>query len=406
IPVFWVASEDHDLSEINHIIFPDKQGDLETLSLDLPNHNQSISDVPLKDELDKLINELKAKWPNTEFSNSIFTLLEQEKTKLNDSFVKLMSSLFRDYGLIFVEPHLLRKLSIPINQIAIDKDIEIHNAIKNTSDRLNEFGYHSTLSWDSAINLFYYHQMKRSKLYEENGNYYTQDKEFSISLSELKNKLKNEPNFFSQNVILRPIVQDLIFPNIITVVGPGETSYFAQLKDVYNIFKRKMPIIYPRVSVTLLEKKYQKILNKFNLTVNEILNSDIDDKYSSFFQEFESEQMINQTILNIEKEMSKLTLDAKNKGQNLLESIKPSIRKIDFELHKIKDKYLKRLEENLGISKHQIEKLKNNLIPKLKQQERVFNIFYYNNFYGLNIISELMNNIDITKFAHQVLFYE
>ncbi len=408
VPVFWAASEDHDFAEVNHVNFLNQYGDVEHESLEIDGNGRSIQDIDLGDSLSQLFNELKTKWPKTDFSDQVFSLFQSGEEKLSDSFVHLMSALFKDYGLIIVEPYLLRQLSIPINQTAFERDIEIHKELQQTTDNLTKIGYTPALHWDEGVNLFYYHNQARVKLYKEDGEnlFSTKNRDFSISVDELKDQIAVSPELFSHNVILRPIIQDTLFPNAITVGGPGEISYFSQLKGVYKLFQRKMPMIYPRVSLTLFEKKFQKIQKRFDFTIEEIINHDLEAKSRAMAEDFEKDQFVTDFANTMKKELERLTEEAEKKGKAIADSLKPSVRKIDFEVDKIKDKYLKKVEETQGISKNQVERLKNGITPRLKPQERVFNYFYFMNFHGLSLLPEIMKQVDIIDFSHQVLFYE
>ncbi|GMT48889.1 MAG: putative cysteine ligase BshC [bacterium] len=407
VPVFWAASEDHDFAEVNHVNFLNQYGDVEHLFLDIEGNGRSILDIDLGNGLSQLFNDLKAKWPKTDFTDQVFSLLQGGEGKLSDSFVHLMSSLFKDYVLVIVEPYLLRELSIPINQIAFEKDIDIHKELQQTTDNLSKIGYTPALYWDEGMNLFYYHNQARVKLYKENGDRFTsKNKDFSISVDELRDQIVRSPELFSHNVILRPIIQDTLFPNAVTVGGPGEISYFGQLKGVYKLFQRKMPMIYPRVSLTLFEKKFQKIQKRFHFSIEEIIDHDLEAKSQAMVDDFEKDQFVTDFADTMKKELERLTEEAEKKGKAVIDSLKPSIRKIDFEVDKIKDKYLKKVEETLGISKNQVERLKNGITPQLKPQERIFNYFYFMNFHGPSLLPEIMKQVDITDFTHQVLFYE
>ncbi len=407
IPVFWAASEDHDVAEINQISYANMGGELETLSLDIHEQGLSVSDIDLNNQMDQLIANLKEKWQPTEFSAEIFELLEQNKNSFSQSFIGLISHLFKDYGLVLVEPYLLREFSISINETALNRNEEIYQLLTESSERLIKSGYTPAIQMTEALNLFYYHRKKRCKLLwnDSSKRFESKDKELAISHDELLSKIQQQPELFSQNVVLRPIVQDSVFPNVAYIAGPGEIQYFAQLKDVYGLFNKSMPVIYPRVSLTLFEKKYQKIQKRFHFDIEEILSYQLDGKSHDFFQRFENEQGVNRFVCCVEKAIGELMTDAELKGKNVVDSLQPSIRKLKHESEKIKEKYLKKIEENLGISKKQIEKLKNGLIPKMKPQERVFNYFYYMNYYGPGLLEHIIREIDIEDFSRQVLYY-
>lgn len=408
IPVFWVASEDHDLDEINQLTFPNSNGIAESLNLDLEFSGYSINDIVTENQLKSFISKLPDHWRQTEFSEKIYSLFNKKTESLSESFTYLMSYIFKDYGLVFVEPHLIRELSIDINQKALENDKMIHEIVDKSSKELVGRGLKPVLHLDEGLNFFVYNEKKRQKFYPDKNTdtYSLKDNKLSFTKEELEKIIHNEPERISQNVILRPIVQDSVFPNVATVCGPGETGYFAQLKGVYDLFQREMPVIYPRLSITLIEKKLKKVKEKFHFSTSDMINMNLDEASKSIFQDFEDEHDINQFLNNMKVEMESFIHIAEKKGKSVAQSLNSSMRKIEQELNRIKDKYLKKLEESEGLSKSQIERLKNNITPKSKPQERVFNYFYFVNFYGDTLIDELVQNSDIRDFRHQVLFYE
>ncbi len=407
IPVFWIASEDHDIGEVNHIDFPVQDGNLHREYLNIESHKSSIQDIPLNDAFILFLDVIKGLWNQTEFTDKIFELFYHSLNKLSESFAHLMSYLFKEEGLILVEPYLLRELSVPLNEIILDKNTEIQKCLYDNSDQLKSSGLSPAVTWDNALNLFYYHNNKRTKLYPNKDCSELESKEgdFKLSYSELKKSMNNDPSLISHNVITRPIIQDSLFPNAITVCGPGEIAYFSQLKGVYSLFQKKMPVIYPRVSVTLIQKKFQKTIDRFQVTLKDILNCDTEN-IDKLFKQFENNQSIRQFEENIHKEIQRLLEDAQKRGKDLSDAIIPLMRKVEHEILKLKEKYIKKLEEISGVSRHQFTRLENNIIPKNKLQERVFNVFYYLNYYGDNMIKELLKIVDVCEYSHQVLFYE
>lgn len=406
IPIFWIASEDHDFHEVNHIIFADDNGLFNQLSIDIESDSHSVSDISLENKSSEIIEQLKELWQNTEFSPAIFELLNKNSDNLAQSFLHLLNDLFKEYGLLFIEPNQLRELSVDFNIQALEKDEAIHNEVKTASTELSKLNLPTALDMGEGLNLFYYHDNKRIRLQKDKDNLSCKSGIVNKTKDELLTEAKNHPERFSQNVVLRPVNQDRIFPNAATICGPGEIAYFAQLKGVYKLFNQEMPVIYPRASLTLYQKKFQKIQSRFDLTIKDILNQDYEDKINSTYEDLEDHQFISDFESKLIEEIGLLREKAQTKGKGIVESLNPSVKKIEHEIHKVKERYIKKVEETLGISKKQIERVKSMMTPKNKPQERIFNYFFYENYYGRELLQEIKKQMDIKDFKHQVLYYE
>jgi len=335
--------------------------------------------------------------------------LLQGGPKLPDLFSVIISKLFGPYGLIILDPSLpgIQTMALKHAYFDIENHDEIEKAISCSTGLLEKNGYHSQLKLEkNAMNFYIVRDGTRYRVYRKNKNTYFFGKTI-LNKPELKKYLCQNPSSLSLNVVLRPLLQDSILPVLSTVCGPGEVSYFAQLKGVYEAAGKKTGIIWPRFSATVIEKKVEKSLIKTE-TGFENINPDrkamLDRAASlaagvnidSAIKDFEDMVMLK---LNEIKKLFKengLTLDSpfcriENNIKREAEVLK---KKITSEINN------KKTEVSAGI-----QKILENVFPEGNLQERIFSIFYYINKYGFNFTDEILKVSSVKDFTHKFILF-
>lgn len=397
VPVFWNGSDDHDIDEINKAEFPNVKYGLDSFSFNISHTGEPIYSFNTKDEYEKTTKELISKLRETEFTGLIKDLLGGNTRTIGECVTSIYKNLFYAYGLVVLEPRILRKHSAEIYKNIILNDEKINEIVNETGK-----GKGHLIHKDNSSNLFSHITGKREKIKIENGKYIYNNKEYSsANFAELV--YENAENF-SPGVSARPGVQDYLFPTCAYVAGPGEISYFSQLKHVYKCLGVNMPAIFPRISATLITGREKRLLDKYGFSAENALNGSIsipDDKQTE-----KEKKTIQGYTSEVWKEMDSLTEYVKEKGNEPLQSISSALRKIEFELKKIEEKYIKAYEKMQGIERGHVEKINNALIPNKNLQERVFTPLYYINFFGKEFINYLVENTDEQKFMHHVIYLD
>jgi bacillithiol biosynthesis cysteine-adding enzyme BshC len=371
VPVYWMASEDHDFNEINHInlfgkkiIWDSKQ-------------NGAVGKMKL-DGLEKLVSEVKSVLGDDDRSQKLINLIKSSylnSKNLADSTRSFVLELFGKYGLVVIDGDSLglKKRLIPL----IKKDVlqkGFFDAItKSTSDFTEKYKQQAFVR---DINFFKLSQNKRERITED-----ISEREIDIA-----------PHAFSPNVFLRPLYQELILPNIAYVGGGAELTYWMQLKLAFIKEKIPFPILVLRNSALIVTKKQSQKINRLGFEIRDF---------------FQSEEAIKKTFiiynskkkLSVDNEIKSLSLIYKNlKDKTDNESMKSSINAL---LHKhimsIEDlhKKLVRLEKKQNESSlGQITNLKKSLFPNKMLQERHNNFIEYYFKYGDNFIETLKEKFD------------
>ncbi len=397
IPVFWNGSDDHDIDEINKAEFPDKKYGLDTFRFDIKHTGAPIYGFDSTQDFAKTNQELFSKLRETEFTPFVKSLFEKHTENIGANVTYFYKTLFKGYGLVVLEPKLLRNFCADIYKRVVFKDTKI-NEIVNEKGKDNANLIHK----HNASNLFAHINGKREKISIQSGKYLYNGKKYPAA--DFADFVSNNADKFSPGVSVRPAVQDYLFPTCAYVAGPGEIAYFSQLKSVYEQLNVDMPAIFPRVSATIITGREKRLLDKYGFCVLNTLNRKIeipDDKNTE-----KEKNTIQAYTKNIYNGLDSLTDYVKEKGSEPLQSINSPLRKIEYELNKIEEKYIKAYEKMQGIERGHLEKLYNALLPNKTLQERVFTPLYYFNFFGQDLIIKLYENFNVENFMHHVLYFD
>ena len=255
VPVFWLATEDHDVGEIDHTYLLDAYGNLKYFHLSLPKDGRCVEDLKLSENNIEVIHQFlraasidKARWP-----------------KINESYAitmaQVMVQLFAGTGMVFVEPKLLRSLARPFFRREIEDCSELQNVLQATTARLVSAGGKEVISFNGGTNLFLKDSEGRHhKILFNQGSFQSGKQNFSKQ--DLLSLIDEQPWRFSTNVAARPMLQSLLIPTLAYVAGPSEWDYYCQLGDYHRAHGISMPCIVPRLSATFIPPYAADILTK------------------------------------------------------------------------------------------------------------------------------------------------
>lgn len=369
VPVFWNASEDDDIDEVNHLWVMNT--DVEKIFVDI--EKKSFSKIVLqKEDIKNVVQSFKALTPDTEFRKDILTLIGTGPVSFSEMFSQLLSTLFSDHGLIMVEPHIFAEAAIPVYQELIKHPVTASVLVNKAGDSLETHNYKRQLHKPENSCSFYVvvddtrHTVTYDETFHVQNNTYTG--------KELLGLLHDHPEQFTSTVVSRPLIQDYLFSTLAYCAGPGEISYFAQMKEVYQTFNIEEPYIVPRFGATLIEKKVQKILDKYALAIPDLINPDKIVKSlvkKDIHQFFDREKGEILTIMKtIEEYMGSVDSNLKKTGAAMGAHVVT-------DLNKLEEKTAAALKNQNRIMETQIKKAANNVFPHHILQERVINVFQY-----------------------------
>lgn len=410
IPVFWLATDDHDFLEVNHIFLIDKKNRLQKFEFQ-PQKDISgkpVFHIELDQNISATIQNLEENLPETDFKEQVLERLKNFYTpsqKITWAFKSWMELLLGKYGLVFLDPGVteFKSLAIPIFKKEISENGQLNQLLENTNSRLQSKGYHLQVQKKSSqLNLFLINA-RRVPIKKEEADFQAGTQKYSKS--QLLELIEKQPEIFSPNVFLRPVLQSFLFPALAYVGGPAEIAYFAQIKAMYNHLDTPMPLVFPRVSLSILEKKVESVLHKFELnikdfsgeveqTVNSVLKKSFPENWEGKFKRVKEKMQTELSSLSQEIEYLEPTL------KNSLEGTKG---KIEFELKKVEEKLFAAHKKKNESIREQLHKAKNILFPENTLQERKLNILYFLVKYNFDFIDRLYSSLDIDNLNHQIL---
>jgi len=430
LPVFWNASDDSNFMQVNSaaVINKDiKKIYIKERDLGFDGKGKRFSDTYVsRIMLIEKIGELLESIPPAGFSSDIKIFFESciqhidenfksgnpgvtEIINLPDLFSVMIQKIFSRYGLIVFDPSDIgiKELAVQIAGYDIENSHNIYKEILHSGKLLKSAGYHEQLNpEENVLNFFLVESGIRQKIYRVNGsNFRFLNK--SVKRDELLNIIGDNPAKISLNVVLRPLFQDTVLPVICTVCGPGEVSYFAQLKGVYKLRGEKSAIIYPRLSATIVENKIFRSLERTGIDLKKLQYSR-EENASRYLQKFLNLD-IGKLLKNFENDvflkMNGLRDRIEKNGLatgNAFNRIKDNVGK---EIEVLNKKIMSELKERNTGFMGDIDRIYLNIFPEGQLQEKIINVFNYINKYGFDLIKGLVDLPDsIINCSHKFIF--
>ncbi|AZR73212.1 bacillithiol biosynthesis cysteine-adding enzyme BshC [Anoxybacter fermentans] len=412
VPVFWIASEDHDFYEISRIYFLNRDHEEIEVRLTGEVYRQPIGKLNMQNEIQQFLNQFEKKSPDTEFKPEMIEKLKEmakESTDLAQWFGRIMTWLLKDTGIIFVDaldPEL-RRLGKEFFFQVLKKSNQITVLLKDAGKRLIQAGYPVQIQKnDDQVHLFLIEEDARYPLEKIDGGYQLRGKDRVYSIEEIKTWIEKQPETVSTNVVTRPLLQDLLFPTIAYVGGPGEIAYFAQYRKIYSLFDMEMPIIYPRVSMTLIENTIFRSLKKYDIRPIDVFVrfDEIRDKHLSEVDQLNIKAKFNLIKKKFIPEYQKLIKDLQQLDSKFKKLGSDNLKRIIDEINYLENKALHQHRKNSEILLRRLDKIEMNMYPNGNFQERRFNIFPYLFKYQQTLIQELLK-LDLLSFNCHYLIY-
>ena len=279
VPVFWLAGEDHDFDEVHRTVVPSGEAARTVAYNDgaAPQANRgAVGRLVLDaDAIGGALAELRAALPDGPHRDGVLALAETAWApgrRWRDAFADTLRALTRGTGLVLASPDdpELKRLAAPLLSAELADPQATAGALAGTTERVREAGY-GTLIEPGAGQLFWMADGARLALSpDRDGGWSSRDGAVRLSPDGAAEVARATPERLSPNVVLRPVLQDALFPTVAYVAGPGETAYFAQLGGVYRRFGVAMPAVVPRLSVTLVGPGVAKVLDRYGLGVPEL----------------------------------------------------------------------------------------------------------------------------------------
>lgn len=399
IPVYWMASEDHDFDEVCSINLFGK-----TIKWD--NSDASGAVGKLKTEsLSTVIDELKPILGDSENAKKILQLFSQaylQHATIADATHWLVHQLFSEYGLLIINSDNPRLKALFAKEIQDDLlNTTNHNLVNNTISRLEELNIKAQVN-PRPINAFYMVDHLRERIEQgPDKRYNVLNTEISFTKEQLLEELKMHPEHFSPNVVLRPLYQQKILPNLAYVGGPGELAYWLEYKTMFEQHQILFPVLIPRNFALLLDDKTEQQFKKAGFHLVDLFRDT-----ESLIKELVTRNTTSQ--LSLEEQQAKLAavfseisaqavaVDATLKG-----TVEAEFQKVSNALKNIESKIMRSEKQKQETGINQIKKIKEKIFPQDVLQERYDNFIPYYLKYGDELIKGLKSAFD--PFSYELL---
>lgn len=399
IPVFWLADEDHDYDEIRSLTVLNND---EPQTFSLPAKNGAlppVAELSYTDDIGDLRQQLKEAQYETDFSKELWSLLDAnftDGTRFDHAFGGFIADLFSKYGLVLAGSNHsdVKQLSRECMKSAVQQADEIRNALQKQTQVLGKKYKQQVTLYDS--NLFYLDEGSGRVKISRNGEAWNTDTGQQWDTDELLAAIENEPERFSPNVFLRPLIQDYLLPTLGYVAGPGEVAYYGQMKRMYECLDMQMPVIFPRISATLIEPPISRILNEVPFEIHEF-GQRIEDLESQFVDRT-GQIDIEAIFTEWEKKAGKISEVPIQKIAGIDPTLEASagkaLAKFTNQLNRLKGKVYRSVKDHEEIQLKRIRRIQNHLFPDRRLQERTIAGIYFMNLYGVDIWDRLLDALD------------
>lgn len=416
VPVFWIATEDHDFPEVATAEIINRDCVLSTVTVPVTIHpdGQPVGRVVLDETIEASIQSLLAALPKTEFSNDLEKLLHDAygpAEKFGDAFARLLTALTGEWGLILLDPldSQLKQVAAPLYADAARRAHDIAIAIVNRSLELEKAGYHAQVApSENSFPLFWHDEngARHALTRTQSGNYRTKAGGEEHSAEELAEWALREPDRFSPNVTLRAVVQDFLLPTVAYYGGAAEIAYFAQTAEVYRILNRPVTPILHRASLTLVERHTWRSLDRYGIGLADFFGG-TDHVMARVVKEYlgkETSEAFDHTTRSFNSELDDLQEQLRRVDPTLADALEKGRRKINYQIDGLRTRFNRAQVGRDEAVHRQIERAFDLLYPGKGLQERHINITSLLARHGRYVVDWIYNAIELESNDHEVVY--
>lgn len=410
VPIFWLATYDHDLAEVNHVLIPSSDGILQTLTT--PSHGVAgapVSEVQLGEELVPVLEQAIGLLDEGEAAQLLRETYRPGET-LGTAFARLYARVFADWGVIVLDASdtELSRVAEPIYRAAIERSEELSSALLQRSQALEAAGYHQQVKvTESSVLLFTTRQGARVPIHRQ-GEEFVVDGEKAgekLSRAELLGQIAAHPEQFSPNVLLRPVVEDYLLPTLAYTGGAAETAYFGQAGAVYEALLGRVTPILPRFSATLVEPKVQRVLEKTKVGITDAFSGteELQREIAARNLPADLKAAFESARVSFDSSFSELKERLEKLDRTLVDAAETARSKMQHQLEKLHSQAARAEAQKGELVARKAEYLSNSLYPEKGLQERGVGAIYFLARYGEALLRDIYGAIHTDCHDHQIL---
>lgn len=391
VPVFWLASQDHDVAEIDHAYLLDGSSSLRRVSVELP-EGVAAGRIPVsREQLEAVLASFARLSPRPAREAEVRELLTaafERSTSFADWFGATLYSLLGDHGLVLVDPleRGVAELAKGVIERELVDPLTTPQAINRAGDNLRSLGFEPQLGRGAdATNLFVElpaeSGSKRTLLRRGGRHFRAEGREFETG--DLLAMLANDPTCITPAAGLRPVQQDTLLPTAVFVLGPGELKYVAQLKGVYQFHQVAMPLAWPRASLTLLEPAVARLLTGFGMSAAEFRRDPEGRLAELLLGRHGFAGDFSRATQALESSFAELLATVDGIDPTLGGTVARARRHLDISLERLRGKAAAALSRKDATTRQQFQRLEAHLLPLGQPSERLLSPFSHALKFGI-----------------------
>lgn len=410
VPVFWVAGDDHDFAESNHVHYLTLENDLARAALREREPTAPLTPLyrePLGTDVDSILAGLESQSPSTEFRADVLAWLERHYRANADfatAFAESLAELLGRFGLVVLRPtsEAAKRAMAPHVVRALHRAVEIDHELDRRAAALRDAGKPTPVPvGDHATLVMIEGDLGRDRLVMEGTQFVERRSGASWTMTGLEQLAANEPRRLSPNVLLRPVIEAAILPTLAYVAGPGELDYLPQCEPVYAALDVAPQLPFPRWSGRVIEQRVAKVLDKYGIGPDDLSRPDLESHLVRGDMPESVQDPLKALRTTLGGQYQNLQAAAAAVDPTLKKSVQSARNSALSELKNLEKRIVAHLKKQNEIVMQQIGKARNNLFPGGRPQERVFTVAPFLVRYGPEFLDAVLEEAR-TYVAHAV----
>ncbi len=412
IPIFWLATADHDFAEVNQVFIPGPEGSLQKLSTTVEHREDApVGTIAFGPEIQPVVEEAIGLLGDSEVSTALRECYRPGET-FGSSFARLFAKLFADWGVVLIDAAdpAFQRVAQPIYRAAVERAAELDDALLARGKELDSAGYHQQVKVTPSSSLLFTLRdgarvviHRRANGNPGNGDFVIGDDK--ISQAELLERVAIAPQDFSPNVLLRPVVQDYLLPTLAYTGGSAEVAYFAQAAVVYEALVGRITPVIPRFSATLVESKPHTILERYGLSFTDLFSGpdSVREKLAARALPGDLQTAFDRASASLEDSLAAIRSSLEKLDTTLLDAAQNAEGKMRHQLESLRARAARAELQKSEIIARKAAWLSNALYPNKVLQEREVAGIYFASRYGPDLMRQLYESIHTDCLDHQVI---
>src|SRR5271166_2035650 len=406
VPVFWLATEDHDLDEVNQALFLTHDFHLVPFKVSTSGTESApVAHIRFAGGTDEIVAQAADLLGDSLAADYLRESYTEGET-FSNAFAKLYTRIFAGQGLILLDPAdpELHRAAVPLFVEALRRSAELDQAVLERNRELHDAGYHEQVKVTrESTPLFALVEGARVPVHRKNGTYAIGTER--LSGEEMEQRIVAAPENFSANVLMRPVLQDYWLPSLAYIGGPAEVAYFAQTAVLYEKLLGRITPILPRMSATLIEPRIERLLLKYEVELPELFHGEcqLRDCLAARSLPAELKENFEHARRSVEAAMQRVRDSLQTLDPTLMEAAGRAASKMRYQVDRLEKRAAQAELRRTEILARHAAQIENALYPNKSLQEREIAALYFYANHGPELINRLIDLAQARCPEHKVL---